>query len=386
MSRARLTGKYINYKGNPYEVLGFGVNTDTEEPYVIYQALYGDYRIWTRAESVFFGDVTRDGATMPRLTYVGGARLRRLSQERQMAARNFLLTQGRPVEQALYLYLFEGGSVDEVYHALAALQNPDGGFGHGMEPDLQTPDSSTLATTTALQALRHVRAPAEHALVQGAIRWLAETYDAEKVRWPFIPQSANNAPHAPWWTVSEAHAPSFGEYLINPRAAVVGYLHDYRELFARHADPALLDALTEGVVRHVESKAGAMDMHELLAVKALIGAAALDETLRARLVEAVLASLSGTVATTAEEFEGYGLHPTQLAQDPHSVFAAPLADAIQVDLDFLIDTQQPDGGWHPVWSWGGLFDGAWAEAEQQWASVLTLDTLLVLRSWGRFSL
>lgn len=384
MSRPRITGKYVNYKGNPYEVLGFGMHTDSEEPFVIYQALYGDYRIWTRAESVFFGDVVKDGVTLPRLTYVGGARLRRLSQEKQMAARNFLLTQGRPLEQAKYLWLFEGGSVDEVYHALAAYQNPDGGFGHGLEPDLQTPDSSALATSVALQTLRHVDAPVDHSLVQDAMRWLVDNFDGGNDRWAFIPPVTDNAPHAPWWTVSDQHADSFGEYLINPRAELVGDLLHFRD--AINDPPFDIDALALRTVEYVESKRGALNMHELLTVKALIGSRGLEETLRQRVVDAALASLAGVVATSAEELEAYSLHPTQLAQDPHSVFSASLAEAIQFDLDFLIDQQRADGAWHPAWSWGGLYDDFWLDAERQWSSVITLETLVVLHDWGRFSL
>jgi len=386
MSRPRIIGKYMNYKGNPYEVLGFGTHTDTEEPFVIYQALYGDYRIWTRAESVFFGDVVKDGVTVPRLTYVGGAKLHRLSQDEQMAARNFLLTRGRPLEQALYLWRFEGGSVDEVYHALAAYQNPDGGFGHGIEPDLQTPDSSALGTTVALQALRHVHAPDDHPLVEGAMRWFADKYDAEQERWPFIPESANNAPHAPWWTVGDQHAPSFGEYLINPRAEIVGYLAEHRQTPAFGQHQEWIDELCERTVAHVESKRGDLNMHDLLCIKRLIGARDLNEGLRGRLIAVAIASLPGIVATTAEELEAYALRPTQLAQDPKSVFADALRDAIQIDLDFLIDQQQLDGAWHPVWSWGGAFEAAWERAEVEWASVITLEALCVLHDWGRFSL
>lgn len=382
MTRPRLTGRYVNYKGNPYEVVGFGTNTETEEPYVIYQALYGDYRYWVRPESRFFGTLEVDGETRNRLEYVGGARLRRLSAEEQWAARNWLLSYGRPLEQAKYAWAFEGGSVDEVYHALAAYQNGDGGFGHGLEPDLQTPDSSALVTTAAMQTLRHVGAPADNPLVQGALRWYAANYDAEKQRWPFIPPTANNAPHAPWWTVGDQHAPSFGEYLINPRAEIVGNLLDYPE-----ASTLLpVEELLEATIAHIEATAPKLNMHDLYCVKRLIWPDALSDGQRARLVAVAVASLPGNVMTTPEEFEGYGLRPTGLAQSPRSVFVEPIGDAaIQLDLDLLIDAQDRDGAWHPTWTWG-MYEDAWLDAEREWSSVITLENLLVLRDWGRFAL
>ena len=36
---------YRHFKGNLYLVLGTAFNSETEEKYVIYKALYGDYKI-----------------------------------------------------------------------------------------------------------------------------------------------------------------------------------------------------------------------------------------------------------------------------------------------------------------------------------------------------
>lgn len=378
----KLPGHYINHKGNPYEVLGFGRNTDTEEPFVIYQALYGDYRVWTRPEAIFYGDVIRDGVPVPRITYAGPQKMRRLSQDGQLAGRSFLLAQGRPLEQAVYLFAFEAGSVDAVYEALAAYQNADGGFGKGLEPDLQTPDSSALATSVALQTLRHVHADARNPLVQGAISWLLQTFDHEHDCWQFIPDTANNAPHAPWWTADEDHPALFGNYLINPRIELLGYLHDYPELVP--AD--FLAPLTERALAHIDASAGKMNMHDLLAAKRFVGSQNLPEGACDRVANAMIASFPKVVASSAEEWNNYGLAPTAIAQHPHSLFAEVLAQSIQHNLDYLIDQQQDDGAWHPMWTWGDLYPAQWQAAQHQWQSAITLESLLVLRDWGRFAL
>ncbi|WP_299310797.1 DUF1653 domain-containing protein, partial [uncultured Halomonas sp.] len=41
-------GIYAHYKGNRYEVLGLAHHSETEEPLVVYRALYGDYGLWVR--------------------------------------------------------------------------------------------------------------------------------------------------------------------------------------------------------------------------------------------------------------------------------------------------------------------------------------------------
>ncbi len=66
----------------------------------------------------------------------------------------FMQTMARPLEQTLFDYHFSNGSVATVLGQLAKFQNEDGGFGHGLEPDMQAADSSVLATTVALQRLR----------------------------------------------------------------------------------------------------------------------------------------------------------------------------------------------------------------------------------------
>ena len=50
-------------------------------------------------------------------------------------AANYLRTQARPLERALFAYHFEGGPIDTVYAELAKFQNADGGF-FGLEPDI----------------------------------------------------------------------------------------------------------------------------------------------------------------------------------------------------------------------------------------------------------
>ena len=50
-------------------------------------------------------------------------------------ARTFVYRNARPLDLAIWQYHFENGSKEAVMHALSAYQNPDGGFGHGLEAD-----------------------------------------------------------------------------------------------------------------------------------------------------------------------------------------------------------------------------------------------------------
>lgn len=59
-------GIYRHYKGPLYEVLGVARHSETEEPLVVYRALYGDYGLWTRSLEMFLETVEVQGEPVPR--------------------------------------------------------------------------------------------------------------------------------------------------------------------------------------------------------------------------------------------------------------------------------------------------------------------------------
>ena len=79
-----------------------------------------------------------------------------LSQERFDQARRFIKSEARTVDRALFEFRFEGAPAAAVAESLSAYQNPDGGFGHALEPDVRNPASSALATSIGLQVLKEL--------------------------------------------------------------------------------------------------------------------------------------------------------------------------------------------------------------------------------------
>jgi len=59
-------GRYRHYKGNDYEVIGEARHSETEEPFVVYRALYGERGLWIRPRAMFLDTVMIDGSPLPR--------------------------------------------------------------------------------------------------------------------------------------------------------------------------------------------------------------------------------------------------------------------------------------------------------------------------------
>jgi len=59
-------GQYRHYKGGEYQVLGLARHSETLEPLVVYQALYGERGLWVRPAAMFCESVEVDGQRLPR--------------------------------------------------------------------------------------------------------------------------------------------------------------------------------------------------------------------------------------------------------------------------------------------------------------------------------
>ena len=63
-------GRYRHFKGNEYEVLYIGKDSETMEDVVIYRALYGQNEVWVRPARMWNETVERDGRIYKRFTLI----------------------------------------------------------------------------------------------------------------------------------------------------------------------------------------------------------------------------------------------------------------------------------------------------------------------------
>ena len=135
------------------------------------------------------------------------------------AGRDFIRRESRLLERRLFATCFEGAPATGVVDAVRAFRNGDGGFGHGLEPDVRCPASLPVDVEVAFQALATARA-AGRELVLGAWticpKWRPAWRPAAPT--PAVPviESFPRAAHWTDWT----YEPS-----LNPTAGLVGVLN-----------------------------------------------------------------------------------------------------------------------------------------------------------------
>jgi hypothetical protein len=306
--------------------------------------------------------------------------MRTLTLNAQRQARSFIEQQARPLEQARYAYHFLSGPREAVLTALAAFQNPDGGFGKALEPDFRLPDSSALATTTGLQILCELGIGSDHPLVQGAMRYLVNTIDPTHLAWTIIPSNADAAPHAPWWVYN----PDLTQHLNNPRPEIAGYFFLYGDLVPADLRARLIESVMQQLER-IPDTLPPSAFHELLCyVRLATIPTTQQESWREPLLHRITALADALIATDPDTWDSYVMRPLMLVNHPAGLFADTYAGPVGVNLDYAIEHQNADGAWLPNWSWGGLFPEAWAVAEREWTGVITLDTLKALHAFGRW--
>lgn len=63
---------FRHFKGGYYRFITEVTNSETQEKEVVYQALYGEHKVWNRPADMFYGKVNVDGVEIDRFTEVVG--------------------------------------------------------------------------------------------------------------------------------------------------------------------------------------------------------------------------------------------------------------------------------------------------------------------------
>ncbi|WP_344668541.1 hypothetical protein [Catenulispora yoronensis] len=303
-------------------------------------------------------------------------------------AATFLWGSGRVLEQRWFAALFGGpggsggtGGTAASYGAgliaaLAAYRNDDGGFAYGVEPDIRGPESEPLAVATALKIMADA-GPLDPATVTPTLDWI-ESITAADGGVPAVLPSLAKYPHAPFMPID---AEPTGSLLATGQ--LLGPL-----LRAGIAEHPWVKGAMEFTRREVEAL-GQTHPYDVDAAVMFLDAAPDQgwarqqaERIGALVREQRIVLLDPARPQDAVIAPGYapGEHhlPHDYAKTPDSLARAWFSDEeMERSLDYLLATQDDDGGWPMNWvKWSPT-------VEFEARPAVTVRALRTLRAYGR---
>lgn len=288
----------------------------------------------------------------------------------------------RPLECARYHYHFISPDPMPVLEALDAYQNPDGGYGHGLEPDFWLPDSSPMATSVALAILSELM-PTDPVLerIEKALDYLGRTYDARKMGWTSVPKKVAEYPHAPWWHSGDGQ---WG----NPTMELIGY---FLKWHPEVGEQRFKDQLDFGEKHLMGMDPDHYEAHEIYCY--LRAYPYLSGHRQLRLYSTLDKAIHQLMEDKPEAWQTYVPRPLDFVPHPREERFGIKPEHLTAQLNYLSHHLLTHKRLEPTWTWEpwpGLepshywpqWQRDWPIAKAQWEGVLTLKGLLQLKEFG----
>jgi hypothetical protein len=291
--------------------------------------------------------------------------------DRLDAARSFMAGHARVLDRRRFELLFDGGDAAAVLGALDAYRNPDGGYGHGLEPDLRAPESQPASAWHAFEIFADIAPTAAPQAVE-LCNWL-DTIALPDWGLPFALPIEDPSGCAPFWARADPKA-----FSLQITAIVTAYANRV----AAH-DPAVaahpwLGRATSRCLAAIDALEAAPEAYVLAFAIRLLDAVHDQEPaapeLLARLGEYVPSDgRLPVVGGLPDE----ALSPLDLAPEPDRPARALLDEAVvAADLERLAEEQGEDGGWSVD------FQSYSPAAALEWRGYATVRALTVLSQNG----
>lgn len=288
------------------------------------------------------------------------------------AAKRFIIANARPLERAFYSWHFEHGAKDAVIHELRKFQNPDGGFGHGLEADNWNPNSNPIAANDAIMTLHRLQAAAEAGgITDGIIRYLRshDSFDEGQRRWLFAIETNREYPHAVWW---EKNGDGLMGY--NPTVSLAAFLICYG------GRTPYYEEIIRDAFKYLDEKAdvGGDELKcYLLCYELLLENGITDVVDLADLKRLIQERLGRAICKDAEKYGvEYVSSPSDFFTDPRPAFmTADIRALAAAEKGALARIQKDDGGFDISWQWHTPYP-EFERARQWWRAKITIDKML----------
>lgn len=292
-----------------------------------------------------------------------------------MKSIDWLMSHGRPLDIARFKYHFENASVSVVLEELRKFQNPDGGFGHGLEPDVRNPDSSPIACWVATELLTEISCWNKQLdIVSDLVAYLSNTQHKEGHWFKSCIESNNDYPRAIWWN----YDPDKKTGIYNPSAALYGFLFLVTNDF--QAKKRLEEIFTYFLAD------GDLEMHDLnVLVRAVQYAWMADMELSDALIDKVKKQIRRGCKDFSEgDRLDYVLRPSVFFPNFHLPFFSDFVDILKLESVWLMETPNADGTWPVPWNWY-QFEDEFEKIKPEWMSDMIVKNLRLIHRMNKES-
>jgi hypothetical protein len=291
--------------------------------------------------------------------------------DRLGAARSFMAGNARLLDRRRFELLFGGGDAEAVLAALGGYRNADGGYGHGLEPDLRAPESQPGPALHAFEVFGDV-APVTAPEAVELCDWL-DSVGLPDGGLPFALPIGDASATAPFWASA---APT--TFSLQITAIVAAHAHRVAAHDSTVAAHPWLARATNRCLEELDALEQAPSAYALSFAIQLLDAVYEREPaapeLLARLAEHVPDDGRLPVAGGLPD---EALRPLDFAPDPARPARDLVLDAVvTADLERLAGEQREDGGWAVD------FESYSPAAALEWRGYETVRALSILRRNG----
>lgn len=275
---------------------------------------------------------------------------------------------GRMIDYYLIMSLFENVD-EELIDELKKYQNKDLGFGHGLEPDVQMPESSIVATNMAIVAIHQIKDQKKREpLIQDVVSYFEKSYDPVKDGFKLITEQVKHHPHAFWWTWEK-----YDEFFPygNPDGEVIGFLFKHRK-YLKTLD---INKQVNNMVKFImDDSFYNQGMHTLMS--SLMFHMYMDQDVQ-NLIHDRLHVLVDKLIEEDKEKEDYGLEPYKIyIIDSH--FTEDHTSLLNKNLSMLQKKVEALDV-YPNWTWGQFEDLFASTIKYQWMGHIYFNIIKALR-------
>lgn len=285
----------------------------------------------------------------------------------------YIKEKGRMLDYYLILNMFSIESYDEnIVDELLKYRNDDFGFGNGLEPDLQSPSSSVLASNIAIEVLEQVSSPRKEKIINELAKYLVTQINVESKQFNFAPVDKDDYPHAVWWNGDVSS--NFGYF--NPTPEVAGFLFKNKEFLENLNIDELVDHIIE---RIVEELPNIDSEHSLFSIIKFSNG--LNKERKEKLEKIINDKSKELICTEKNKWGEYVLEPYKIIDSKSHALYQEYKGSMNENMDYFLRTHTKEFVWIPEWKWGQFDDYFEEKAKFEWMGYVTYTKLKILKEF-----